>query len=98
MSVFSKKDDERIREVLGMEDVIKESRKNYKRLEKQMHDISKFIKQLTFYMKLAVPGDSIKKSTKRLKNSNNYYYYEVNSRKKNRIIDVECKELQPCQK
>lgn len=93
-----KKDDERIREVLGMEDVIKESRKNYKRLEKQMHDISKFIKQLTFYMNLAVPGDSIKKSTKRLKNSNNYSYYEVNSRKKNRIIDVECKELQPCQK
>lgn len=93
-----KKDDERIREVLGMEDVIKESRKNYKRLEKQMHDISKFIKQLTFYMNLAVPGDSIKKSTKRLKNSNNSYYYEVSSKKRNQIIDVESKELLPCQK
>lgn len=91
------KDNERIGEVLELKEVIKESRRNYKRLKKQTHDISKFIKQLTFYMNLAVPGDSIKKSTKRLKNSNNSYYYGVSSKKRNQIIDVESKELQPCQ-
>ena len=50
------KDGDRISEVLNLKDKIKESRKNYKQLEEEVQAISKFLKQLTFRMHIAIPG------------------------------------------
>mgnify|MGYP002231073161 FL=1 len=61
------KDGDRISEVLNLKDKIKESRKNYKQLEEEVQAISKFLKQLTFRMHIAIPGDSLKKATKKIK-------------------------------
>lgn len=81
------KDGDRISEVLNLKDKIKESRKNYKQLEEEIQAISKFLKQLTFRMHIAIPGDSIKKATKKLKRLGNPYYHETSAKKATMLSD-----------
>lgn len=80
---------------------IKESRKNYKQLEEEVQAISKFLKQLTFRMHIAIPGDSLKKATKKLKRLGNPYYYATSSKKatmlpdflQSEIVDTDYREV-----
>ena len=74
-----RKDGDRIDEVLNLKDKIKEFRKNYKQLEEEVQAISKFLKQLTFRMHIAIPGDSLKKATKKLKRLGYRIFYRVRS-------------------
>lgn len=76
-----RKDGDRIDEVLNLKDKIKEFRKNYKQLEEEVQAISKFLKQLTFRMHIAIPGDSLKKATKKLKRLGNPYYYATSAKR-----------------
>lgn len=95
------KDGDRISEVLNLKDKIKESRKNYKQLEEEVQAISKFLKQLTFRMHIAIPGDSLKKATKKLKRLGNPYYYATSSKKatmlpdflQSEIVDTDYREV-----
>lgn len=95
------KDGDRISEVLNLKDKIKESRKNYKQLEEEIQAISKFLKQLTFRMHIAIPGDSLKKATKKLKRLGNPYYYATSSKKatmlpdflQSEIVDTDYREV-----
>lgn len=96
-----RKDGDRIDEVLNLKDKIKEFRKNYKQLEEEVQAISKFLKQLTFRMHIAIPGDSLKKATKKLKRLGNPYYYATSSKKatmlpdflQSEIVDTDYREV-----
>ena len=82
-----RKDGDRIDEVLNLKDKIKEFRKNYKQLEEEVQAISKFLKQLTFRMHIAIPGDSLKKATKKLKRLGNPYYYATSAKRATMLPD-----------
>ncbi|MCM0708898.1 hypothetical protein NBH08_29045 [Faecalicatena sp. BF-R-105] len=96
-----RKDGDRIDEVLNLKDKIKEFRKNYKQLEEEVQAISKFLKQLTFRMHIAIPGDSLKKATKKLKRLGNPYYYATSAKRatmlpdflQSEIVDTDYREV-----
>lgn len=96
-----RKDGDRIDEVLNLKDKIKEFRKNYKKLEEEVQAISKFLKQLTFRMHIAIPGDSLKKATKKLKRLGNPYYYATSAKRatmlpdflQSEIVDTDYREV-----
>lgn len=96
-----RKDGDRIDEVLNLKDKIKEFRKNYKHLEEEVQAISKFLKQLTFRMHIAIPGDSLKKATKKLKRLGNPYYYATSAKRatmlpdflQSEIVDTDYREV-----
>ena len=96
-----RKDGDRIDEVLNLKDKIKEFRKNYKQLEEEVQAISKFLKQLTFRMHIAIPGDSLKKATKKLKRLDNPYYYATSAKRatmlpdflQSEIVDTDYREV-----
>ena len=96
-----RKDGDRIDEVLNLKDKIKEFRKNYKQLEAEVQAISKFLKQLTFRMHIAIPGDSLKKATKKLKRLGNPYYYATSAKRatmlpdflQSEIVDTDYREV-----
>ena len=96
-----RKDGDRIDEVLNLKDKIKEFRKNYKQLEEEVQAISKFLKQLTFRMHIAIPGDSLKQATKKLKRLGNPYYYATSAKRatmlpdflQSEIVDTDYREV-----
>ena len=96
-----RKDGDRIDEVLNLKDKIKEFRKNYKQLEEEVQAISKFLKQLTFRMHIAIPVDSLKKATKKLKRLGNPYYYATSAKRatmlpdflQSEIVDTDYREV-----
>ena len=96
-----RKDGDRIDEVLNLKDKIKEFRKNYKQFEEEVQAISKFLKQLTFRMHIAIPGDSLKKATKKLKRLGNPYYYATSAKRatmlpdflQSEIVDTDYREV-----
>ena len=96
-----RKDGDRIDEVLNLKDKIKEFRKNYKQLEEEVQAISKFLKQLTFRMHIAIPGDSLKKATKKLKRLGSPYYYATSAKRatmlpdflQSEIVDTDYREV-----
>lgn len=96
-----RKDGDRIDEVLNLKDKIKEFRKNYKQLEEEVQAISKFLKQLTFRMHIAILGDSLKKATKKLKRLGNPYYYATSAKRatmlpdflQSEIVDTDYREV-----
>ena len=96
-----RKDGDRIDEVLNLKDKIKEFRKNYKQLEEEVQAISKFLKQLTFRMHITIPGDSLKKATKKLKRLGNPYYYATSAKRatmlpdflQSEIVDTDYREV-----